>query len=216
MVVCLSVAAASPVASQDQGATVAAAVSATGMESTTTFSFSGSAGYQLMRVVAFEIEATAVPRVKLPLRAASPVPLASAPGGISSVSVLTAAYPGLVLQPTNGRAVIFTSNIRVQLPTPATRITPFFVAGGGVATVRRTVDITLPVLQLPRGVAIPVRPITQRVTTSATDLALTIGGGVDVRLAAEVAIFGDLRYFRLLADQDSNIGRGGAGVRYRF
>ena len=81
---------------------------------------------------------------------------------------------------------------------------------------RRTMDITLSVLQLPPGVTIPIQPITQHVTASATNLALTIGGGVDVRLAAHVAISVDVRYFPLLAEHDSNIGRFGAGVRYRF
>lgn len=216
LVMCLSAASAWPLAAQDQGATVGAAVSATSADSMTTFSFSGSAGYQLGPTVALEIEATAVPRVKLPFYESSPVTIASASGGISSVGTLRAIYPGLVMQPTDGRVVIFTTNIRVQLPALATRVAPFFVTGGGAATVRRATDITLPVFQLPPGVTIPVRPITQRSSTSATDLALTIGGGVDVRLAAHIAISVDLRYFRLLGEQDSNIGRFGAGVRYRF
>ena len=167
-------------------------------------------------MMAFEIEATEVPRVKLPVDPSSPVTIASASGGISSVNVLEAIYPGLALEPTDGRAMIFTTNIRVQLQMPATRVAPFFVAGGGAGNVRRVVDITVPVLQLPPGVTIPIRPITQHVTTSATDLALRIGGGVDVRLAAHVAISADLRYFRLFSERDLNMRQFGAGVRYRF
>jgi opacity protein-like surface antigen len=170
----------------------------------------------LVPTLTFEIEATAVPRVKLFVDASSPMTIASASGGISTGRALTAIYPGLVVQPANGRAVIFTTNIRVQLPTPATRVAPFFVAGVGAGNVRRTMDIELPVLVLPPGVTIPISPITQHVITSATDLAFTIGGGVDVRLAAHVAISVDLRYFRLLSERDTNMGRLGAGVRYRF
>ena len=132
------------------------------------------------------------------------------------MNTLLTTYPGAVLQPTDGRAVIFTSNIRLHVLTTATRVAPFVVAGGGIANLRRSMDITLPVLSLPPGVPIPIRPITQPITSSATALALTIGGGVDVRLAAHVAMSLDLRYFRLLAERDSNMGRFGAGIRYRF
>jgi len=45
-------------------------------------------------MMAFEIEATEVPRVKLPVDPSSPVTIASASGGISSVNVLEAIYPG--------------------------------------------------------------------------------------------------------------------------
>jgi hypothetical protein len=43
-----------------------------------------------------------------------------------------------------------------------------------------------------------------------------LGGGVDVSLAAHVSVGADLRYYRLMAAQESNIGRFGASVRYRF
>jgi len=216
VVVCLSLAVASRVTAQDQGATAGLAVSAARIDSATAFSFSGSVGYQLSPVVTFEIEAIAAPRVKLLVDASTPVAIASASGGIASVGALTAIYPGLVVNPTNGRAVIFTTNIRVHVRAPAARVAPFFLAGGGGANVRRAMDVTLPVLELPPGVTIPVRPITQHATTSATDLALTAGGGVDVRFATHLAVSVELQYFRLFSERDFNVGRFAAGVRYRF
>jgi hypothetical protein len=89
--------------------------------------------------------------------------------------------------------------MRVQLPTAAARLVPFFVVGGGSANVRRSVDVVvpLPVVIPPKGVILPVpllRSITQHIATSSNDLALTIGGGLDVRVIPHVAVNADLRY----------------------
>ena len=64
--------------------------------------------------------------------------------------------------------------------------------------------------------ALPARMIRQPFSSSSVDLALTIGGGVGVRAASRLWIEADLRLFRLLGDEDRNVGRFGAGVRYRF
>ena len=77
----------------------------------------------------------------------------------------------------------------------------------------------LPVVTPPPGVIVPVplpRSITQHVALSLNHIALTIGGGLDARLAWHVSVNADLRYYRLLGQEDSTIGRFGAGIRYRF
>jgi opacity protein-like surface antigen len=66
-------------------------------------------------------------------------------------------------------------------------------------------------------IPIPSPPaITEHVTQSSTDLALTLGGGGDVSVTSHTSVGGDFRYDRLLDGQDSNVGRFGASVRYRF
>ena len=120
----------------------------------------------------------------------------------------------------SGRAVIWSNNVRVAIPTTATRIEPFFVAGGGVASVRHTADLSLTippiiVIGLPPAAG-GSRTITQPLKTSSTGLALTLGGGVGIRAAAHLWIDADLRLVRILGDEDQNIGRFGAGVRYTF
>jgi 3-hydroxyacyl-CoA dehydrogenase len=45
---------------------------------------------------------------------------------------------------------------------------------------------------------------------------MTLGGGLDVRVASQLSIEADLRLFRLMGETDRNVGRFGVGVRYRF
>jgi opacity protein-like surface antigen len=219
LVAMLSMACGAPLLAQDdQGATVGATVAAVNMDSTTEASFSVSAGYQFTKMMGLEIEATSVPRLK-----------GSFPGSPTSISTLssmsgvplssiTAILPGASLNVTGGRAVFFTTNVRVRLPTTSARVTPYFVAGGGTASTRRSTDVVLlvPLAGAPN-IPIPLpRSVTEHLTQSSTDLALMLGGGVDVMIASHASVGGDFRYYRLLEDQDSNVGRFGASVRYRF
>ncbi len=112
----------------------------------------------------------------------------------------------------DGRAAMFTTNVRVDIPAIGARLVPYVIGGGGVAHVRDTVAITAadPVPGLP--VVIPPRSVTE----SSTALALTGGGGASVLVADHVSIDIDLRYMRLLAARDRNMGRFGIGFSYRF
>ena len=112
---------------------------------------------------------------------------------------------------TDGQATIFTANVRVELPAVTARLIPFVIGGGGVANIKETFEVQPAV---PTG--IPVVIPTQTVTQSSTDLALTAGGGVSLLVAAHLSIDADLRYLRLVADRDRNVGRFGVGVSYRF
>ncbi len=115
--------------------------------------------------------------------------------------------------------MLFTNAARIDIPTTSRRVTPFFAAGGGVASVRRTADFSYPFPLLPAvspALPIDVRPITQRVTASSTEMTLTLGGGVGVRVASSLWVDADLRVFRLFGDEDRNLGRFGVGVRYAF
>jgi hypothetical protein len=89
-----------------------------------------------------------------------------------------------------------------------------------VANVRRTADFSyeFPLPLFPPGTpTLPiVRPFVQHITASSTDMALTLGGGAGVRVAKSLWLDVDLRLFRLLGDDDQNLGRFGVGVRYAF
>lgn len=114
-------------------------------------------------------------------------------------------------QGTGGQATVFTANARFELPMATPRLIPYVVGGGGVANIKEKFEV-LPAV--PAG--IPVVIAAQSITRSSTDLALTAGGGVSLLVAAHVSIDVDLRYLRLVADRDRNVGRFGAGVSYRF
>jgi len=208
-------------AQDDRGAVVSGSVAATNMASHTDVAFAGTFGYRFSRVFGMEIETTAVPSLGAPVSNDFPyITLNSASvSSVSSAGVLPVIYPGPVVDNPGGRLVIFTSNARVEIPTVSTRVTPYFVAGGGLASTRRTADIiyAIPIL-LPASQVLPSQPraIRYPAISSSTDLALTLGGGVDVRIMKRLAIEVDLRLFRLLGSEDTNVGRFGVGVRYRF
>jgi len=206
-------------AQDDRGASAGGSVSATNFESTTSWSFAGSFEYRVNRVAGFEIEATAIPTLK------SEIPdyrLLAAASGVSSVLPSTISsrltFPTSLFTNQRGRAIFFTNNVRVHVPTTASRIDPYVVAGGGVANVRHTVDFSPVIFNVPgAGNISPILPpIIEPLTSSTTSLALTLGGGVGVRAVSRMWIEADLRMFRIFGNDDENAGRFGVGVRYRF
>jgi opacity protein-like surface antigen len=208
----------------DRGASVAGGVSATNMESRTSLSFSGAFAYRFSRVAGLELETTVVPTLKSEFPG---VTIQNVVGGVSSSSAIAGElqyliYPPPSFQNQRGRAVIFSNNVRISIPTTSSRLEPFFVAGGGIASVRHTADYVYSFPRLPvplAGSVSPIPPLTtisQRVSSSSVGLALTLGGGLSVRVASQMAVEADLRLFRILGDEDTNTGRFGVGVRYRF
>ena len=226
-VVPLAAAASAAGSDDDRGATASVVVSATNMQSRTEPTFSGAFGYRFDRVVTFEVEATVVPRLRSGFTAGAIIQAASGTtdtsslvSGLTGTSLLTI-FPGPTISNPSGRLVVFSNNVHIDIPTMSTRITPFFVAGGGIAHVRKTADYsyTFPAITNPLlpTVVPPLRTLSQRLVSTETDLALTLGGGVDVRVAEHAAVTADLRLFRLLGGQDDqNAGRFGVGMRYRF
>ncbi len=216
-------------ADDDRGVSVGGSVSATNMESRTELSLAGTFGFRFTRVVSLEIESTVVPRLRSPFPGALIQSwVATTVSTISSGSAaIPQIYPGPVFSDVGGRAVIFSNNVRIDMPVTTTRATPYFVAGGGIANLRRTatftypfpIPLSLPPTPSPGPVPAPVpqyRNISQPVESSITELALTLGGGVDIHVASHLSVGVDLRLIRLLGQQDQNAGRFGVGVRYTF
>ena len=205
-------------AQEDRGATVSGAISATNMDSRTSLSFSGAFGYRFSRVVGLELEVTVVPTLKSQFPGSDSFAALNASTAIGS---LIYPYPTPRFMNAGGRAVIFSNNVRIAVPTTSTRLEPYFVAGGGMASIRHTAEYSYPVFASVLGAPIligipPVNIVPQRVTSTAIELALTLGGGLSVRVASQVSVDADLRMFRLMGVEDRNAGRFGVGVRYRF
>ena len=213
-------------AADDRGATVTGSVSATNMDARTQFSFAGAFGYRFSDVVGLELDTTVVPAIRssypyLTAQNYSTQASSTLVGG--TASAILQIYPGPSFTNTGGRMVIFSNNVRVTIPTTTPRLEPYFVAGGGVASVRRTADLKypspLPLAPTSIGSLIPVpnyRLLTQPVSTSEVDLALTLGGGLGIRLTSHVWLDADMRIIRLMGSADRNVGRFGVGARYRF
>ena len=216
---CVIVATAAAASAQESAATVSASVAATNMESRTELTFAGTFGYRFTRTLGLEIEATYVPSLKSPFPGVTVQNFSTAAGTAlaDSIGAIGLVFPGPTYANPSGRVVVLSNDIRIELPTTAPRLTPYFVAGGGVAHVRRRADLTFPVpLPLAGTIALPIRPVVEPVSFAETDLALTLGGGLNVRIVSGVSVDADLRFFRLLGDEDRNVGRFGTCVRYRF
>jgi opacity protein-like surface antigen len=208
-------------AADDRGVAVGASVSATNMDGRTSWSAAGSFEYRLNRVAGLEIEATAAPRLKGNLPVAT-IQALEASSFVAPNTIAPTIYPPPTFANQRGRAVMFTNNVRLHIPSTSDRVDPYFVAGGGVANIRQSADFTYVLfptpVTLPPGAVIPntLRPITQPINTSSTELALTLGGGIGVRVTSQIWIDADLRLFRLLSTDDRNLGRFGVGIRYRL
>lgn len=197
----------------------AGSVSATNFESTTSLSFAGSFEYRVNRVAGFEVEATAIPSLKSEIPDARLLAASSFSSAVpATISSRLTTFPTSLFSNLRGRAIFFTNNVKVHVPTTASRIDPYVVAGGGVANVRRTVDFNPIIFNVPGlGNISSIFPgISDPLSSSSTSLALTLGGGVGVRAVSNLWIEADLRMFRIFGNEDENAGRFGVGARYRF
>jgi opacity protein-like surface antigen len=183
---------------------VAAAVDGGG----TDVSVAGSLGFRFNRVLGIGVELT-----WMNLKATTP-------------SAVTSPYTSLVYSNARSDTLLFTTNMRVEIPTSSWRILPYAVGGGGAAgtTNRYTVTIRtsfppLPLGSIPSGVVIPI-PIpqseSQAVNASSTGLALTLGGGVSLLATRHISVDIDLRSFYIRGNPSGSIGRFGVGTSYRF
>lgn len=210
-----------------RGASVSAIVSAAAIDSRTEASISGSFDLRFSRVVGFEVEATLVPKLRAPYPEDDGYAILAA--AASTAPVIGLVYPPPSFDSPGGRMVIVSNNVRITVPTTSRSLEPYFVAGAGVASIRRTADYVfvygypIDVFTVPRVVPIPAPSLLppraeyrQKVTASAVEMALTIGGGVSISVKRQMSVDADLRMFRLLGEEDHSIGRFGVGVRYRF
>ena len=148
---------------------------------------------------------------------------------LSHLPSLTSNLPGIYccgrFDDQDTSATVFTTNIRLEVPTTSNRIIPFVVAGGGVAGVTQNYSViyaaaTLVDLSALRSLApntIPtILPGPMDVEYTNTNMALTLGGGASFLVSNHFAIDADLGVLHIMGNDSRNIGRFGAGVSYRF
>ncbi len=126
------------------------------------------------------------------------------------------------------RATMFTTNVRLEIPTLSARVLPYVVGGGGVASVRSEFEVNylaidgrmpgLPSIRpgMDPGRALSILPGPPFIENSRTSMVLTLGGGASFLLSDHVSLDADLRVLSLLGTRDRTIGRFGGGVSYRF
>ena len=99
------------------------------------------------------------------------------------------------------RLIAFLTKMTVEFPVANDRVWPYLTGGGGVGSLRQTLTFRNLPLPLAKVLGVQIFPPPEFDIT-ATDLALTIGGGVDVRLWTGLALGVDVRYLRLFDDTE--------------
>jgi hypothetical protein len=191
------------------GAVISGSVAATVFGSGTEPSVSGAISYRMNRVLGFGIEATWLPSLTRDLPDLSDSP-----------------YLAIWVRPTEGNAVFFSTNVRLEIPTQSERIVPFVVGGGGVASFTHRYGLafrdlpaypTLPLLSAPTVINVSLREtLPDTYSSSSTDLMLTLGGGVSLLMTRHVALDIDLRTIHVRGQTNGTIGRFAVGASYRF
>lgn len=199
-----------PAAHAQSGAIANVGIGVAAADGSSDLAINGGVGYRFNRALGFGIELTHMPELD--------------PDGPSIFgSPRLAGFP--YGDDAEGHATIFTTNIRLEIPTTMRRVIPFVVGGGGVASVTEPYPIyyALP-LELvaaanAAGLSIPapgIRPGPQYYSATTISMALTLGGGASVLVTDHLAVDVDLRAIRLLGQTGGNVGRFGVGVSYRF
>ena len=202
-------------AQSDSGGLATVSVSALSAEDTSVAVAAGM-GYRINRTLSVGVELTVIPDFSPGAR--------ELPVSIASTLVFPA--PIVRVESKDGRATIFTGNLRLSVPTRSARISPYLVGGAGVGNVRDEVSFTIdypPVFFGPTFPEIPiplprpvVPPFQESIRRSTTDVAITMGGGISFAMGSQWSIDGDARYVAIVGDRDLQMGRFGGGISYRF
>jgi opacity protein-like surface antigen len=110
-------------------------------------------------------------------------------------------------------ALVFTTNVRIDIPTRIRRILLYGIGGGGVITTTRRYTLTFTDSEFGRPATTHTEP---PVVESSTTLALTLGGGISFRAANHVSFEVDARTLYARGPTGGSIARYGLGVSYKF
>ena len=114
------------------------------------------------------------------------------------------------------RLVTFLTKMTVEFPVANGRVWPYLTGGGGVGSLRQTITFRNLPLPLAEELSVQIFPPPE-FDVIANDLALTIGGGIDVRLWKGLGVGADVRYLRLLDDTEGfDFAFVTSRVSYRF
>jgi hypothetical protein len=174
-------------------------------EGETNIAASGSVGYRFTRQFGFEFEVLSLPDFK-----------------IDEIN-------------TGGRGIGFLTNFVMEFPSDARWLTPYVQGGGGVINIRVEPDVRILADDIfdNRVIATPLRnflrgrfpggerpvqlPAQLLPSYSETNLALSVGGGVDFRVWEQLSVGPNITFTKLFGNfRDVELTRIGARASYRF
>ena len=208
-----------PVSAQTgNGGIASATVSATSIEDGISVSIAGAMGYRFNPMVALGIELMYVPSLN------TDIPVFPTPLGLSGqIGGVLYPSPSITIGDDGGHATIFTTHLRLTIPTRSRRISPYLIGGAGVGTVTDRLQYTIaypPItFTAPVGgtVIFPaLLPRSQSISRTTTDFTATFGGGISFLTNDQWSIDVDGRYIEIFGRRDARIGRVGGGITYRF
>ena len=169
----------------------------------TTILTSGGAGIRITSRLGLDFEVLYVPDLGLPT-------------DVVVIQTFGAAFAP-VEREDRSRLVAFLTKMTVEFPLANGRVWPYLTGGGGVGSLRQTVTFRNLPLPLAETLEPQIFPGPE-IDITATDLTLTIGGGLDVRLWKGLAVGGDdVRYLRLLDDTEGfDFAFATSRISYRF
>jgi opacity protein-like surface antigen len=185
-----------------QGAVAHASVAAAFSDGEASPAFGGGVTWMFNRALGFGVELSHLPSL--------------------SSSLSRTYYCCGIFDDNDSSATVFTTNVRIEVPTTSRRIIPFVTAGGGVAGVTQSYSVIYALaaerLGSPVGLlsTIPILPSPEDVEYTNTNMALTLGGGASFLVTEHVGIDADLRVLHIMGNDSRNVGRFGVGVSYRF
>lgn len=192
-----------PAAARAQGALVHASLGAAASRGDTSPAFGGGIAWRVNRSLGFGVE-------------------------LSHMRSLASDYPvySCCEEGQDARATVFTTNVRIEIPTTSPRVIPYVVGGGGVASVTESYRVIYAQLAERLGLrpqfrglgldTVPIVPGPSELETTSTSLALTLGGGASLLVTEHLALDADARVLHIASDQARNVGRFSLGVSYRF
>lgn len=194
---------AAPAAARAQGALVDASVGAAASRGKTSPAVGGGITWRVNRSLGFGVE-------------------------LSQLRSLASDYPVYYCcsEDQEARATVFTTNVRLEIPTTSARVIPYVVGGGGVASVTQSYSVIYAQLAEQLGLrpelvalglnTVPILPGPSDLHTTATSLALTLGGGASLLVTDHIGVDADARVLHIASAPTRNIGRFSLGVSYRF
>lgn len=196
-------------AQTQSGAIANVNIAAAAGDGTEGIAISGGVGYRFNRSIGFGIELTHLPSLESEFH-----------------RLYGGRFGGFDDDDDEGNATIFTTNVRVEIPTTMRRILPYVTGGGGVASVTEAYSViyALPAIEatssslsaifpVPYPGILPGPSVIQNTTVA---MALTLGGGASVLLTDHLSVDIDVRAFRFVSDTGRTMGRFGVGASYRF
>jgi hypothetical protein len=220
----LAVGHSAPVSAQTpNGGIASATVSATRIEDGTSASIAGAIGYRFNPIVALGLELMAVPSLT-PDSPEIATPLSAlAFDGVAFPSPGVFPSPVIAVGSDGGHATIFTTHLRLTIPTRSRRLSPYLIAGAGVGTVTDKLRYTIsypPILLTLSGQPLVYPtifpPRSESIARTTTDFAATFGGGISFLTSDHWSLDVDARYIGIFSNRDVRIGRYGGGIMYRF